>query len=251
MHEIATLRPHLRDRHLGELYPAKVARGSFDYQLGKAETYLADASGFLFDASFISCQPAYEHYLAEVVELVADAAGVSPPVGNGVNPPSIPKRHRWLAAQSVVIGDGWLELFDVLREARNSYVHAGGRVAQRLVDARLTLTADGQAHWKRVAGEELPAMNLDDRLAVGTFDPIAAIYTIGNLGLEVNRALQRSNLIALERWADVAVRDYRQRNAGGGTRTRRRASGASSATRVSGSPRRCRRSTTPCSFVVP
>ena len=108
-----------------------------------------------------------------------------------------------------------LELFEVLREARNVHVHAGGVVGDRLARARAGLSQLAADGWARVAGSALPEMREADQLPPGIFDPVAAIYAIGNLSIEVNRRVTASGIIDLGRWADIAVRDYRIRNSRG------------------------------------
>jgi hypothetical protein len=208
LHEIGTLRPHLRSRTLGELYPAALVRGSFDYRLGLAETHLDEASSFLADAAFVSCQPAYEHYLEHVVEML-DAIADSSPGQRPSTRDSIVKKHNWVRSSGVQLDGPALELFDVLREARNGQVHRGAVVNDPLADARRALSQEAQNMWTRVAAAPLPSMNVGDLLPAGTFDPVAVVYSIGVMGLSLNQGILASGRVQLPRWADWALLDYR------------------------------------------
>jgi hypothetical protein len=209
MHEVSTLRPHLRERRLGELYPAHVVGSRFGYRLRTAESYLNDSAEFLFEAAFISCQPAYEEYVDRTAAWVAAATGSTPPSPYG----GLPSKHEWFERRGADVSGPWLQVFEVLREARNAFVHNGGLVNDRLAQQRAALSAAAQAGWTRVAKIELPAMAVGDNLDVRALDPVATIYAIGRLAIELNRAIVAGRVISSdERWADLAVLDYRRRN---------------------------------------
>jgi hypothetical protein len=190
---------------LKDLYPEHVAGRNFNYTLGVADEQLGHADDFLFDAGFIACQPAYEEYLDHTIDLLCQAVQLSPPSGGG-----IPSRHNWLASRGVDVGGPQLELFNVLREARNVHVHAAGLIDERLATAREALSAEGASKWERAAGTPMIQMSEGDRLPAGAFDPVAAIYAIGNLAVELNRRIVKFETISEERWADIVVKDFRQ-----------------------------------------
>lgn len=205
-YEVSVLRPHLKSRLLRDIYPAHVAGTNFNYRLSDAVRHLERADDFLFDAGFIACQPAYETYLDAVVHQLCEALAVDPPGAQL----GIPGRHRWIGQQGVDLASPQLELFDVLREARNAHVHAAGEVNDRLAAARSALSPEGETLWESVSDMPLPPMDEGHRVAPGSFDPIAAIAAIGNLGIELNRRVQASGVLTLERWADIAVLDWRR-----------------------------------------
>lgn len=208
-HEIETMRPHLKTLLIREIYPEHVAGRNFNYTLSAASEQLAHADDFLFDVGLVSCQPLYETYLKSVCDLVSVSAGVPCNAGD------IPRRHRWLTNRGLDLTGPQLELFDLLRMARNKHVHEGGASTTALENARGSLSDDALSTWKRAAKRGFPAMPAGETIPSGSFNPVATVYAIGNMGVKLNNALVASEIVTRDVWADIAVADYRADAPGG------------------------------------
>lgn len=207
-HEIEVLRPHLRQRYVRDIYPADVAATRFNYRLADAADALLAADDFLADAAFVLGQPAYEEYLDAVVTLVGAAR---PARVTAAARRSIPARHIWLQEQGInVIDSPQLCLFDFLREARNVLIHKGS-YDDRAVAAREAVPAEASAAWERAAESPLPTIRAGDRFASGSLAPVAMVFAVGNLAVEVNRSLV--DAFTPDRWADLIVVDFRKTRA--------------------------------------
>lgn len=107
---------------------------------------------------------------------------------------------------SHVPSSDWTECFHVLREMRNSLVHAGGSASQELLDRIAGLPTGATSLWRRLARQAT-----SDIVQNGLVVPIAehiftALAVVKHLGREINQALVTA--IPATEWARICVDDY-------------------------------------------
>lgn len=99
-----------------------------------------------------------------------------------------------------------LEHFHLLREMRNTHIHAGGSISSGLRDQVTDISAPAKAEWERVARRTPADVIAMPRLRFTTFDIFAAFGTTKALGRTIN-ALLRDGLAQTE-WAEICRSDY-------------------------------------------
>lgn len=104
----------------------------------------------------------------------------------------------------------WLETFHVIREIRNSIIHAGGLVDSRLADAISGMGADARAGWLKLNLNTLPEsmIDTDGRLVLAAENVFTAFAVTKRMGREINAALAEE--LDARAWARLAMNDFHE-----------------------------------------
>lgn len=100
----------------------------------------------------------------------------------------------------------WLESFHLLREMRNSLIHAGGVAEQRLLQQIAAMGPNATNGWQRLNGQPPSGVVVGGRVRFISEHVFTAFAVTKRLGREVNAAM--SSTVSKETWARVAVEDY-------------------------------------------
>lgn len=104
----------------------------------------------------------------------------------------------------------WMETFHVLREVRNSIIHAGGAADTRLADAIAAMGPAARAGWSKLNLSTQPEALIDGggRLALTAENVFTAFAVTKRIGREINAALRQE--LGASTWARVAVEDFHE-----------------------------------------
>lgn len=110
------------------------------------------------------------------------------------------------SATNYVTSTTTLEIYDLLRRARNDLIHNGGRVSDYLKLRLNSLSSPAVSEWFRITGKYPTEMAKTDRLQLGAEEIFITFATIRNLGRSINDALV--GRLPDSYWASVAVIDF-------------------------------------------
>jgi hypothetical protein len=99
-----------------------------------------------------------------------------------------------------------LEHFHVLREMRNTQIHAGGHHDQRLRDVVNGLSAPASDRWRRLARRDASDVIATEQIRFTTFDIFTVFATTKAMGRAINLLLR--DHLPPDRWAALCVEDY-------------------------------------------
>lgn len=99
-----------------------------------------------------------------------------------------------------------IELFHLVRVARNTHIHSGGRAGQTLLNKISNVSPAALESWERITGTTFPQYLLGQPVALGLSELIGILAITKRLAEEANMALQAT--LSRVGWADIAVRDW-------------------------------------------
>lgn len=101
-----------------------------------------------------------------------------------------------------------LSLFHLVRKARNTHIHSGGKADRALVNAIQATDAPTLEVWNSVTKTNFPAYSVGDRVELGLSELIGILAVTKRLSEEANTILQVT--LPKSAWADIAVDDWLQ-----------------------------------------
>ncbi len=99
-----------------------------------------------------------------------------------------------------------LELFHLVRKARNTHIHNGGRASQTLVDAISATNIVTLRTWENITKTPFPVYQVGDPVHLGLSELIGILALTKRLAEEANEILQR--VLPASVWADLAVEHW-------------------------------------------
>lgn len=99
-----------------------------------------------------------------------------------------------------------LEHFHLLREMRNTQIHAGGAIGPRLTDVVNGLSGPASVRWNDIARRQPVDVLADDPIRFTTFDIFTVFATTKAMGRTINELLR--DHLPVARWAEMCVDDY-------------------------------------------
>ncbi|WP_157411551.1 hypothetical protein [Actinoplanes rectilineatus] len=101
-----------------------------------------------------------------------------------------------------------LELFHLVRVARNTHIHSGGRADQTLINRIQSVPQGAFEVWDRITGEPFPPYSVGDPVRMGLHELLGILAITKRLAEEANGFLQSA--LPVSRWADMLVADWIQ-----------------------------------------
>ncbi|MCK2236410.1 MULTISPECIES: hypothetical protein [unclassified Crossiella] len=128
-------------------------------------------------------------------------------LAGGTAPQSVKHLHRALeTCTGGTFRADPLAQFHVLREMRNSVIHNGGVIDQRVPDCAGALSPMAAADWKRIVGRSPVNLAVGVRIELGVGEMFMALATTKNVAKDANRMLTAA--LPSARWAQLIVADY-------------------------------------------
>lgn len=190
---------------LPRIFPSVANIDRFNIVTENAKSRLDQADMHVVTVSVPYALSVHEDFVLEIVEMVrARGVAVEPPSGSRLGPATM--HEALFSAIGHTAPPETLEVFHILREMRNSQIHAGGRASARLT-ARIEDSGPAAAQlWRSLAKQE-PADALQDGRVAFALDHMFVVFAIiKRLGREVNLALQTH--WSPDEWARLLVRDF-------------------------------------------
>lgn len=98
-----------------------------------------------------------------------------------------------------------LELFHLIRVARNSHVHSGGVASQTLHNRRRETSEEATVAWEQITRTQLPHYTPGKPVPMGLSELISILAITKKLADEANSIA--SKLVTREAWSDIVLQD--------------------------------------------
>lgn len=199
---------------LGQLFPAVQHIGRFNLRSDEARALLQNADAHVASVAIPYALATHEAFVVEMTDLIKNTGTTLITGGKAIK--------AW-NMHTVFFGScGWpepldvMEVFHVLREARNCVIHDRGRISPNLKLAVSAMGGVARIEWERLnQGEPPEALDQGDgRLALNAAHIFSSFAIAKKLGREINAAL--ASHLSPANWAEMAVNDF----AASTTRTR-------------------------------
>lgn len=186
------------------LFPAVKDIDRFNLLPDQASTLLLDADSHLSAVAIPYALAVYEAF-------VKDAAGLLKRDGIAI---AINRRsmaagamHKtFYTAAGVPQPLKTINLFHVLRAARNAQIHNAGELTSEVTTAISNLTADQQLRWEKLTMGPIGDMVDGDHLKFSIGHLVAAFAVTKEAARHINATLGK--VLSRELWAELAVEDY-------------------------------------------
>lgn len=193
---------------LAEVFPAVEHIKRFNLRSDSARSILGHADQHLASVAIPYALATHEEFVTKMLELLKSKGRNLIAHGKQVK--------AWNMHEVLFETCGYpepvetLETFHVLREMRNSIVHAGGLVESRLADAISDMGADARSGWSKLNLDALPEAMIDTegRLALTAENVFTAFAVTKRMGREINSALAKE--LGVRAWAQLAMIDFQE-----------------------------------------
>ena len=204
----ATLHMNRGSSHtLSELYPTVPYIHRFNLRADIAQQVLDDADATVALLAIPQIIAIQEDLLKGMLRMIAtNSPGASRSLYNDAKSATV---HERLERHSrVSVDPDALEIFHLLRVARNTHIHAGGRADVTLVDRRASLSHSAEAAWSRITRAPAPTYSMGREFRFRYADLIAMLAVAKRLARDANTALQAC--VPRQVWAAMVLADWRQ-----------------------------------------
>ena len=191
---------------LAQLFPAVEHIERFNLRSDSARQLLADADQHMASVAIPYALATHEEFVMDMLKLLSAEGRTLITHGKQVKAWHM---HSVLFetcryAEPVE----WMQTFHVLREVRNSIIHAGGAVDTRLTDAIDAMGPAARSGWSKLNLSTQPESLIGDngRLALTAGNVFTAFALTKRIGREINAALGQE--LDESTWARVAVADF-------------------------------------------
>jgi len=195
---------------LSQLYPTVPYVHRFNLRVDVAQNVLDRADGIVSLLGIPQVIAIHEDVLKGMLRLIAlHTHGVPRSVHKDASASTIHERMSRLTG--VEFGAEAIELFHLMRVARNTHIHAGGRADANLVRRRDSLSCGAEHAWSAITTVPLPEFSEDHDFQFRHSDLIVMLAVTKRLAREANQMLQ--GCLPREVWADMALADWRAETA--------------------------------------
>jgi hypothetical protein len=190
---------------LSQIFPRVEHINRFNLRTGKARAVLDDAEHLLGILAVPQVIALHEDLLRGMLYLIADVNPSIEPVADEAKAATV---HQSLeGAASFSFNQNSVELFHLIRVARNTLIHSGGRADRRLVNRLGRTSPQSLIVWQTITRETFPQYVEGDLVALGLTELIGILAVAKRLAEEANVALQRA--LPAAKWADIIVADWK------------------------------------------
>ncbi|NKY38136.1 hypothetical protein [Cellulomonas septica] len=192
------------DLVLSQIFPQIPHIERFNLKTATAQSVLDNAEPLLGILAVPQVLAIHEDLLRSMLELLAEAEPRFKPLLDNFK--TFNAHERIESATGAALSTESVALFHLVRVARNTHIHSGGRADTALVN-RIEATEPGvMATWQSITRTPFPAYRLGDPVTLGLAELIGILALTKRLAEEANVALQT----ALPRsvWATIVVRDW-------------------------------------------
>lgn len=189
---------------LSQLYPTVPYIKRFNLKADVAQEVLKGADEIVALLAIPQILAIHEDALKSMLRLVAETAGLPHSVYSGAKSATV---HERMAQHTQAVFDAdSLAIYHLLRVARNTHIHAGGRADATLVQRRTALPASAETAWSAITGQTPQHYVENEPFDLQHSDLIAMLAVTKRLAQQANEALQ--GFVQIATWADMAVADW-------------------------------------------
>lgn len=189
---------------LSEIFPAVEHINRFNLRTDVARNYLNSADSHLTAMAVTYVLAFHEDFVTSSIDFANAHGGFN--IRNDRSVKAWNMHTVLFGGLTHVPSSDWSECFHLLRDMRNSMVHAGGSASQDLLNRISSLSVGAKSLWQRLARQAV-----SDIVQNGLVAPVAehiftALAVVKHLGREINNAMVAA--ISTAGWAKICVEDF-------------------------------------------
>lgn len=191
---------------LQDIFPKVPHVRRFNLTTEKARDVLSNAEHLLGILAVPQVLALHEDLIASMLKLIEQNDSTLSGLTQGLN---MSNCHTKLEnATNISFTVELVELFDLLRLARNEHIHNGGLARQHFVNEIVQCSALSKAEWKSITGTDFQSYHVGDSVLLGLSELIGALALTKRLAVEANNALQQ--VISKSLWSDLVVQEWQE-----------------------------------------
>ncbi|MFB0836056.1 hypothetical protein ACX8Z9_13380 [Arthrobacter halodurans] len=190
---------------LKDIFPEVPHIERFNLTTEKARVVLNDAENLLGVLAVPQIMALHEDLMTGMLGLLELNSPGSTKSKDNVTASNL--HEKFEAAANMTFTAASLQLFHLIRLARNEHIHNGGVVRQRFATAIAACSATSLRVWEDVTGEPFPAYRTGDRVKLGLPELIGTLALTKRLATEANEGLQP--VLSASIWADLVAEEWK------------------------------------------
>lgn len=189
---------------MSDIFPGVEHVRRFNLTTDKAREVLGDAEELLGTLAVPQVIALQEDLMVGMLELLEkNVTGVGN-ISEGAKAANV--HERFESATRKGFTPESLSLFHLIRKARNTHIHSGGKANPALVNAVNASDAKTLQVWSTVTKTPFRTYSLGDKVDLGLSELIGILAVTKRLAEEANSILQQA--LPKSTWADIAVIDW-------------------------------------------
>lgn len=189
---------------LSQIFPRVPHIHRFNLTTDRAQEILNDAEGLLGILAVPQIMALHEDLLTGMLQMLEVS---DPQLGRLSKDAKNANIHEtFQTATKIAFSAESLELFHLVRLARNAHIHNGGVANEYLAQTVAHCDAATLNTWQKITGTPFPTCHSGDQVHLGLPELIGILALTKRLAREANEALQR--VLPAAAWADLAVEDW-------------------------------------------
>lgn len=189
---------------LSQIFPQVPHIQRFNLTTERAQEILSNAEGLLGILAVPQIMALHEDLMTGMLEMVETS---HPQLGRLSKDAKNATIHEtFQTATKSNFSAKSLELFHLVRLARNAHIHNGGIVGQYLADRVAQCDSATLETWKKITRTTFPLCHRGDKVHLGLSELIGILALTKRLAREANEALQ--HVLPSAVWADLVVEDW-------------------------------------------
>lgn len=189
---------------LREIFPRVEHIRRFNLKTEKAQEVLEKAEYFLGILAVPQVIALQEDVMVGMLMLLEQYVPGTGNLARGAKAANVHERFQESTGQNFTQES--LELFHLLRVARNTHIHSGGKASSTLLNKISETTPQSYEVWNTITKTNFPTYQLDEEVTLGLAELIGTLAITKRLSEEANIILQRE--LPKNVWADIAVNDW-------------------------------------------
>lgn len=189
---------------LSDIFPSVPHIKRFNLTTARAQGVLDDAEDLLGILAVPQVLALQEDLMTGMLELLEQNVPALAPLSNDAKASNV--HERFQKATATKFTPESLELFHLVRKARNTHIHNGGRADKTLSNAVASTKPAALQAWSHITGSSFPAYKPNDRVQMGLSELIGILALTKRLADEANEKLQE--FLPRDKWADLVIADW-------------------------------------------
>lgn len=189
---------------LGDIFPNIEHIKRFNLTTDKASEILVEAEELLCVLAVPQVLAIHEDLMSSFLELLVSEQKISRSAAK-MDKPAL-HHEKIEIATGCVFNSEAIELFNLLKKARNEHIHNGGRARNGFVNARNSVSQSALAVWKDITKYDFVSYSDGDVVRIGLSELIGILALTKRIAEEGNYMLH--NAVSRSTWIDMAIDDW-------------------------------------------
>lgn len=190
---------------LKDIFPQVPHIERFNLRTGKARDVLEDAENLLGALAVPQIMALHEDLISGMLDLLERSEPGSTNSNQRLNAENM--HAKFEGAASISFTSSTLDLFQLVRMARNEHIHNGGVVGEYFARELAAFDPASLQLWRDITGESFQAYEVGDKVELRLPALIGALAITKRLAAEANEGLQQS--LSPTVWADLVAEDWK------------------------------------------